>query len=302
MLKETKKGDQEMPAHSTMCIWHIGLACLDLPQPLRIKNSVYVHNSRSYHTNFLPLIPSHSYNFPRFSHFAWCEMREDWSWGWVENERMEGKKWENAATRNIQNNVYFNVFCLPMSPCSLTLSLTFSMTKEWDVHKGQIGDTFFSGCCCCCRWNVSIWQGRVMCCLAWKSTTQDDAPLPSIHSQNSFVWEWDEGQGICKVVMICIHTLSFFRRFFLNFFLKNSFFFQFKSQLDIFISHFITVCNSSLSFTAITVTFFYIYFFFTFVLHRELNILWKEISFYFHSLIFIDGRLSNFSFFKEFNI
>lgn len=137
MLKETKKGDQEMPAHSTMCIWHIGLACLDLPQPLRIKNSVYVHNSRSYHTNFLPLIPSHSYNFPRFSHFAWCEMREDWSWGWVENERMEGKKWENAATRNIQNNVYFNVFCLPMSPCSLTLSLSLS---QWLRNEMYIRD------------------------------------------------------------------------------------------------------------------------------------------------------------------
>lgn len=153
--------------------------------------------------------PSHSITLLQFSSlFAFCLVRDAKTEvrGWVENERMEGKKWENAATQGIYKIMY--ILMCSACLCLHAFSLTSSMTKEWDVHKGQIGDTFFSGCCC--RWNVSIWQGRVMCCLAWKSTTQDDAPLPSIHSQNSFVWEWDEGQGICKVMMICIYALSLF--------------------------------------------------------------------------------------------
>lgn len=173
---------------------------LDLPQPLRIKNCVYVHNSRFVPHKFShhPLTLSSSCIS---SSFFCCERKrcEEWVlWGWVVNEwERESKKWENAATRrNIQNNVYFNVLCftayvsslfLPFS--SLTYSLT-SMTKEWDVHKGQIGDTFFPSD----RRNVSIWQGRVMCCLAWKlsSSSTDSSkerrfvPMPSIHSQHSF--------------------------------------------------------------------------------------------------------------------
>lgn len=49
--KNKEEGWRKMPAHSTMCIWHIGLA-LTSHNLLRIKNSVYVHNSLSYHTNF----------------------------------------------------------------------------------------------------------------------------------------------------------------------------------------------------------------------------------------------------------
>lgn len=174
---------KKMPAHSTMCIWHIGLA-LTSHNLLRIKNSVYVHNSPSYHTNFLPSpshSPSRSISHQFFSYFAfcWCERCEEYIFlaeGWGRECERRGKeekeKWENAATRNIQNNVYFNVLRLPMSPCflSLTHSLAASVWLRHDVYKGQLVIRFCS--------TVEMWvYGKdALCCLARKRIQRRRCP------------------------------------------------------------------------------------------------------------------------------
>jgi hypothetical protein len=79
------KGQEKAGTFNNVYMAH--WSCLDLPQPLRIKSSVYVHNSLSYHTNFPSLsLPLHSLSafitpllqfFSYFSHYAGAERCEE---------------------------------------------------------------------------------------------------------------------------------------------------------------------------------------------------------------------------------
>lgn len=94
-----KKGWRKMPAHSTMCICHIGLA-LTSHNLLRIKNSVYVHNSLFVPHKFSFSSPISSRTHQFFSYFRILLVREMrkgkffcfFSEGWVRAKRKKKEK------------------------------------------------------------------------------------------------------------------------------------------------------------------------------------------------------------------
>lgn len=158
-----------MPAHSTMCIWHIGLA-LTSHNLLRIKNSVYMYIILFRTTQIFLPSPSLSFHispiFLVFFAFCWCERCEKkiiffLCWG----VRKKKEKWENAATRNIQNNVYFNVLRLPMSPCS--------SRYDWDTMYIR-GNWWYVFCSTVEMW---VYGKDALCCLARKRIQRRRCPI-----------------------------------------------------------------------------------------------------------------------------
>ena len=144
-----------MPAHSTMCIWHIGLSLLDLPQPFKDQEQcVYIHNSLSCHTNFslLPLtthhlIPYLSTNFSRISHFAGARDAKGKFFLSFLFERWGVSTSEKRKSEKIRQQGIYKIMYILMCSAWLCLHAFLMLCSLWlrhDVYKGQLVIRFFS--------------------------------------------------------------------------------------------------------------------------------------------------------------
>lgn len=154
----------------------------------------------SYHTNFptthshSPLLVFHPLFFVARGKDAKSEFCEGELWM---SEREKAKSEKMRQQGGIYKIMYILMFfaSLPMSPHFFFLfPLSLTHLLQWLRNEMYIRDKLVIRFFPSDRRNVSIWQGRVMCCLAWKlsSSSTDSSkerrfvPMPSIHSQHSF--------------------------------------------------------------------------------------------------------------------
>lgn len=122
-----------MPAHSTMCICHIGLA-LTSHNLLRIKNSVYVHNSLFVPHKFSFSSPISSRTHQFFSYFRILLVREmrkgKFSLLFLGGVSESKKEEKGKSEKMRQQGIYKIMYILMCSAClCLHAFLSLGMTE-----------------------------------------------------------------------------------------------------------------------------------------------------------------------------